>query len=238
MNQSFNSLIKTYPDLEVCKEDLDKSFTILKHSYSQNGKMLICGNGGSAADSEHIVGELMKGFISKRPLPKAMRERFKSMFPEEGDFLADHLQGALPAISLVSHSALITAFCNDVSAETVFAQQVYGYGRKEDVLLAISTSGNSANVVRAVQVAKVLSLGTIGLTGKNGGKLAELCDATIKVPRELTHQIQELHLPVYHALCISLEEEFFGGSTDNAELHEKNTTTLTSKTKDSNEIYR
>ncbi len=210
MTQAIEDLIKTYPDLEVCRQDLEESCAILKNSIRSKGKLLICGNGGSAGDSEHIVGELMKGFISKRPLPEEMRQRFRDAFPEEGDFLADHLQGAIPAISLVSHSALITAFINDVTAETVYAQQVYGYGQETDTLLAISTSGNSANVVRAVQVAKVLGLATIGLTGRKGGKLLDLCDVTIRVPRELTHHIQELHLPVYHALCIALEDEFFG----------------------------
>lgn len=234
MTEAIHALIKSYPDLEVCRQDLNTAFEILKTSYTQNGKTLICGNGGSASDSEHIVGELMKGFISKRPLSENVRQKFREFFPEEGDYLADHLQGALPAISLVSHSALITAFSNDVSAETVFAQQVYGYGRPEDVLLAISTSGNSANVVRAVQVAKVMGLKTIGLTGRKGGKLAGLCDVNIIVPRELTHEIQELHLPVYHALCISLEEAFFSSS----EVKQETRRHEYKKNKDKNEIYR
>jgi D-sedoheptulose 7-phosphate isomerase len=209
MAPALNTLCDNIPDLAVCKEDLTHAFELLKNSYKQKGKLLICGNGGSAADSEHIAGELMKGFVSKRPIPDHIRRKFKDLFPEDGDFLADNLQGALPTISLVSHSALITAFINDVTAETVFAQQVYGYGQEGDALLAISTSGNSSNVVRAVQVAKALGLKTIGLTGQGGGKLAELCDVTIKAPRKLTHHIQELHLPIYHALCIALEEEFF-----------------------------
>jgi D-sedoheptulose 7-phosphate isomerase len=209
MAPALDTLCDSIPDLAVCKEDLNHAFELLRNSYKQKGKLLICGNGGSAADSEHIAGELMKGFISKRPIPDNIRRKFKDLFPEDGDFLADNLQGALPTISLVSHSALITAFINDVTAETVFAQQVYGYGQEGDALLAISTSGNSPNVVRAVQVAKALGLKTIGLTGQGGGKLAELCDVTIKAPRKLTHHIQELHLPIYHALCIALEEEFF-----------------------------
>lgn len=230
MIKAINTLIETYPDLEVCRQDLENSCNLLINSIRNKGKLLICGNGGSAGDSEHIVGELMKGFISKRPLPDHMRQRFKDAFPDEGDFLADHLQGAIPAISLVSHSALITAFINDVTAETVYAQQVYGYGRETDALLAISTSGNSANVVRAVQVAKVLGLSTIGLTGNKGGKLNELCDVTIRAPRELTHHIQELHLPIYHALCIALEEEFFGKKKERAPLLNK--TTQKNKIKD------
>lgn len=209
MVPAISKLIKTYPDLAVCQESLLGAFELLRDTYKKQGKMLVCGNGGSAADSEHIVGELMKGFISKRPLPASVREQFREYFPGEGDFLADHLQGALPSISLVSQSALIAAFANDVSAETVYAQQVYGYGQPGDALLGISTSGNSLNVVRAVQVARVRGLVTIGLTGSNGGKLSSLCDITIKVPREITHHVQELHLPVYHALCIALEQEFF-----------------------------
>jgi D-sedoheptulose 7-phosphate isomerase len=209
MTNAIATLISTYPALEVCRESLNRALDTLSETYRQGGKALLCGNGGSAADCEHIVGELMKGFISRRPLPDTVRQRFQQMFPEEGSYLADHLQGALPAISLVSHSALITAFANDVSAEMVYAQQVYGYGLPPDTLLAISTSGNSTNVVRAVQVAKVMKMRTIGLTGQGGGKLSELCDVTIRVPKELTHHIQELHLPVYHALCIGLEEEFF-----------------------------
>ncbi len=212
MTPAFEELYKHYPDLIFCREAFEGAYKLLREAYKQKGKLLICGNGGSAADSEHIAGELMKGFISKRPVPEHMRKKLKELFPEEGDFLADNLQGALPTISLVSHSALITAFINDVTAETVFAQQVYGYGQEGDALLAISTSGNSANVVRAVQVAKALNLKTIGLTGQGGGRLSELCEVTIKAPRKLTHQIQELHLPIYHALCIALEEEFFGQS--------------------------
>lgn len=217
MVASIDSLIRTYPDLHLCKNELNKAVELLTDSFRQGGKTLICGNGGSAADSEHIVGELMKGFISKRPLPEHIRQNFRQVFPQEGDYLADHLQGALPCISLLSHTALISAFSNDVCAEMVYAQQVYGYGNKGDVLLAISTSGNSANVVRAVQVAKVSGLVTIGLTGKQGGKLHDLCDVTIRVPRELTHRVQELHLPVYHALCIALEEEFFNKPAVNNE---------------------
>ncbi|MFP4093950.1 MAG: SIS domain-containing protein [Cyclobacteriaceae bacterium] len=212
MNPALVNLIQKYPDLEPCKSDLQKSLQFLKATYQNQGKLLICGNGGSAADCEHIVGELMKGFVSKRPLSGEERASFKKIFPEEGEYLADHLQGALPAISLVSHSALISAFTNDVSAETVFAQQVYGYGQASDVLLAISTSGNSINIIRAVQVARIKGVTTIGLSGKDGGRLKELCDVTIVVPRDNTAAIQELHLPIYHALCVALENEFFPSS--------------------------
>lgn len=203
------SMVTKYPELEACVPDIETAFARLKDTYRQGGKTLICGNGGSASDSEHIVGELMKGFMSRRPLPAAERSRFAELFPDEADFLADHLQGALPAISLVSHSALMTAYMNDVSAEMVFAQQVYGYGRSGDSLIGLSTSGNSANVVRAMQVAKMLGMTTIALTGQGGGKLGALCDVTIRVPWESTPDIQERHLPIYHALCRLLEEAFF-----------------------------
>ncbi|QHT64077.1 SIS domain-containing protein [Paenibacillus lycopersici] len=203
-------MVDRYPELQGCVPDIDKAYAYLADAYRGGGKLLVCGNGGSASDSEHIVGELMKGFMSKRPVPASFRETLTRLFPEEGELLCDRLQGALPAISLVSHSALITAFANDVSAETVFAQQVYGYGRAGDVLIGLSTSGNSLNVVRAMQVAKALGIRTIGLTGHGGGMMGELCDAAIRVPSDRTPDIQEWHLPIYHALCMMVEEAFFG----------------------------
>ncbi|MEK3724601.1 D-sedoheptulose-7-phosphate isomerase [Paenibacillus sp. FSL H8-0034] len=209
MSAVLDVMCDKYPELIVCLPDVEKAAELLKQTFHGGGKLLLCGNGGSASDSEHIVGELMKGFRSKRYLSDEARSSFLKQFPDAGDFLADHLQGALPAISLVSHSALITAYANDVSAEMIFAQQVYGYGKRGDTLLGLSTSGNSANVARAIQVAKVQGLHTIGLTGNQGGQMAELCDVTIRVPWELTPDIQERHLPIYHALCIMLEEEFF-----------------------------
>ncbi|MCR8634131.1 MULTISPECIES: D-sedoheptulose-7-phosphate isomerase [Paenibacillus] len=209
MNPTLSAMCDKYPELTVCIPDMEKAITLLKSAFHSDGKLLLCGNGGSASDSEHIVGELMKGFRSPRLLNDEDREPFLQQFPEEGNFLAGHLQGALPAISLVSHTALANAYANDVSSEMVFAQQVYGYGRTNDILLGISTSGNSLNVIRAVQVAKVRGLQTIGLTGRSGGRMAALCDVTIRVPWDLTPDIQERHLPIYHALCIVLEEEFF-----------------------------
>jgi phosphoheptose isomerase len=209
MNATLDAMCHKYPELATCLPDVEKAAALLKRTFHGGGKLLLCGNGGSASDSEHIVGELMKGFRSKRTLSDETRRSFLNHFPEDGDFLVDHLQGALPAISLVSHSALITAYANDVSAEMIFAQQVYGYGKPGDTLLGLSTSGNSANVKRAIQVAKVQGLNTIGLTGQHGGQMAELCDVTIRVPWDLTPDIQERHLPIYHALCIILEEEFF-----------------------------
>lgn len=203
-------LVDKYPELEVCLPDIDRMLAILATSYRNNGKLLICGNGGSAADSDHIVGELMKGFMSKRPLSQEESNDFTAMFPEDGVYLAGHLQGALPAISLVGSTALTSAYANDVAADMIYAQQVFGYGRPGDVLIGISTSGNSPNVIRALQTAKVRGLATIGLTGNLGGRMKEICDVTVRVPRDSTPDIQERHLPIYHAVCMWLEKEFFG----------------------------
>ncbi|TLS53639.1 SIS domain-containing protein [Paenibacillus antri] len=211
MNQALGALLEKYPDIASCQDDIVAAYEIMRESYANGGKALFCGNGGSASDSEHIVGELMKGFMSRRPVSDEERARWIEAYgEEEGRYLADHLQGGLPAISLVSHTALLTAFINDVAADMMFAQQVYGYGKPGDVLVGLSTSGNSANVMRAVQVAKLRGLKTIGLTGRAGGKMAEACDVTIRVPKDSTPDIQERHLPIYHAICIMLEEEFFG----------------------------
>ncbi|MFC0329274.1 SIS domain-containing protein [Paenibacillus sepulcri] len=205
----FSALSSKYPELDSCLSDIGKAYELLEGSYSMGGQVLVCGNGGSASDSEHIVGELMKGFMQKRPVPAAFREELGALFPGEEAEICDNLQGALPAISLVSHTALMTAFMNDVSADMVFAQQVYGYGRPGDALIGLSTSGNSRNVVRALQVAKAKGMKTIGLTGRTGGRMKELCDAVICVPWDSTPDIQERHLPIYHALCIALEDRFF-----------------------------
>ncbi len=202
-------LVNKYPELQVCVDDIREAAALIANSYRQGGKLLVCGNGGSSSDSDHIVGELMKGFMSKRPLPETMKQAFHQQFPTDGAYLADHLQGALPAISLTSATALISAYANDVAADMVYAQQVFGYGNPGDVCLGISTSGNSVNVIRALQTAKVRGLVTIGLTGQSGGKMDALCDITIKVPYDCTPDIQERHLPIYHAICILLELEFF-----------------------------
>ncbi|QHT61124.1 SIS domain-containing protein [Paenibacillus lycopersici] len=210
MKPALAKLYTKYPELEeACGADIVKSFELLKASFERGGKTLLCGNGGSAADCEHIVGELMKGFLLRRPIPQAFREQLRAVSPDSADYVANSLQGALPAISLVSHTALATAFANDMSPDLVFAQQVYGYGKPGDVLIGISTSGNSANVLHAVTVAKAAGLRTVGLTGRSGGRMRELCDATIRIPHDMTPDIQERHLPVYHALCILLEEAFF-----------------------------
>lgn len=204
-----HTLVRRYPELTDCLADIQAAFDLLRATFQRGGKVLVCGNGGSAADSEHIVGELMKGYRLPRPLPDAARRRILETWPEEGTYLADHLQGALPAISLVSQSALISAYANDVAADMVYAQQVYGYGRPGDALIAISTSGNAANVLHAVQVSRALGLGTIGLTGRDGGRLKTVCDVTIRIPADSTPAIQERHLPIYHTLCALLEEAFF-----------------------------
>lgn len=204
-----NDLLGRYPQLSVCKEDICHAFDLLSDSYKNNGKLLVCGNGGSAADAEHIVGELMKGFKNPRRLDGQYQERLKNVDDVLGDRLADQLQGALPAIALDGHSALTTAYMNDCDPLLCFAQQVNGYGKEGDVLLGISTSGNSKNVIYAAVTAKAKGMKVIGLTGKKDSKLSELADVCIQVPETETYKIQELHLPVYHCLCLMLEEEFF-----------------------------
>ena len=209
MHAILTDLIEPYPHLDVCTAAIQSAFEMVRTAYQHGNKLLLCGNGGSAADCEHIVGELMKGYLSKRPIRGEVRRKLAEAYGDQGIYLADHLQGALPAISLVSHSALLTAFANDVAADMAFAQQVYGYGRPGDVLSAISTSGNATNVLHAVQMARVLGVGTVGLTGQAGGALKTVCDIAIRVPGTQTTTIQEQHIAVYHALCAMLEAEFF-----------------------------
>lgn len=211
MEEQLNLLIERYPKLEVCKEDIKKAYELLEAAYSNGRKLLVCGNGGSASDSEHIVGELMKEFKLKRKVYSDHAAALKSIDPELGQVLADNLQGALPAISLTGHSSLQTAYMNDAVPELVFAQQVNGYGREGDVLLGISTSGNSKNVLYAAVNAKAKGLKVIGLTGAKENKLMKYADVCIRVPETETYKIQEYHLPVYHCLCLMLEEKFFGG---------------------------
>jgi D-sedoheptulose 7-phosphate isomerase len=198
--------------LGPCRQELERAFDLLAESFRRGGKVLVCGNGGSAADSEHIVGELMKGFHSRRPIPEADRARLARSAGEEGRYLAERLQGALPAISLVSQVSLSTAVANDVAADLVFAQQVYGYGREGDVLMGISTSGNAANVLHALRTARAFGVGTLGLTGEEGGRMKDLCQVLIRVPVSITPEVQVWHLRVYHTLCALLELEFFGQS--------------------------
>ena len=202
-------LISTYPELDICAADIQSAFEALRDCYRCGGKVLTCGNGGSAADAEHIAGELMKGYLLKRPVSEEMRAKLIAASPEDGDYLADHLQGALPAISLVSQTSLLSAIANDTAADMVYAQQVYAYGREGDAIIGISTSGNARNVIHALEVARTLGLHTIGLTGSTGGALKPLCEVCICVPAENTPAIQERHLPIFHVLCAMLEEEFF-----------------------------
>ena len=204
------TLFERYPALRECEAQLRAALDILVTAFASGNKLLICGNGGSAADCEHIVGELLKGFLKPRPLPAEPRQRLAESAGELGHDIAGKLQGALPAISLVSQTAIMTAVVNDTAGDMIFAQQVYGLAKPGDVLLAITTSGNSANVINAVAVAKAFGVKTIALTGRSGGRLAQMTDAAIRVPAESTAEIQELHLPVYHWLAAAAEEEFFG----------------------------
>ncbi|MEN6348499.1 MAG: SIS domain-containing protein [Syntrophomonas sp.] len=201
--------IINYPLLEKCRDSIIEAFLIIKKCYCEGGKVLICGNGGSAADCEHIVAELMKGFLLKRPITSVDAEKIRTAFPEEGIYLTENLQGALPAISLVSQYSLYTALVNDVQADMVYAQQVFGYAREGDVLIGISTSGNSQNVVNAIKVAQAFNITTIGITGETNGTIKKFCDCIIEVPATQTSRIQELHMPVYHTLCAMLEAHFF-----------------------------
>ncbi len=210
INNHIESLVGRYPLLAVCKEPIQEAYDLLKSAYSEGCKLLVCGNGGSASDSEHIVGELMKEFKLKRKIYKDQAEAMKQIDLELGTVLANHLQGALPTISLTGHSSLTTAFMNDSLPDLIFAQQVYGYGKPHDVFLGISTSGNSRNVLYAAVAAKAKDMKVIGLTGQRHCRLAELADICIQVPETETYKIQELHLPVYHCLCMMLEEHFFG----------------------------
>lgn len=210
LEQHIDHLIDRYPKLIVCRDDIMKAYELLETAYSNGRKLLVSGNGGSASDSEHIVGELMKEFKLKRKVFSEQAEALKMVDAELGQTLAEHLQGALPTISLTGHSSLTTAFMNDAMPELVFAQQVNGYGKPGDVYLGISTSGNSKNVLYAAVNAKAKGLKVIGLTGAKENKLMKYADVCIRVPETETYKIQELHLPVYHCLCLMLEDRFFG----------------------------
>ncbi|MBE3559446.1 MAG: SIS domain-containing protein [Ktedonobacteraceae bacterium] len=209
MYAQLETLVQRYPALQHCATEIARAIDVLADAFRRGGKLLVCGNGGSAADSEHIVGELMKNFHVRRPLAPDVQKRLVAMYADEGAYLAGRLQGALPALALTSQVALTLAISNDIAGEMVFAQQVYGYGRAGDVVLGISTSGTSRNVCHALRVGRALRMHTIGLTGENGGAFPQLCDVTIRVPARTVDQIQELHLPVYHAICATLEELFF-----------------------------
>ena len=203
-------LMERYPVLECCKNDIIDAFDLLGDTYSKEGKMLICGNGGSAADAEHIVGELMKGFRYSRKLLSTEVDNLQKIDIEMGKVLAENLQSALPAIALDGHPALSTAYMNDCEPLLCFAQQVNGLGRQGDVLFGISTSGNSKNVLYAAVTAKSKGMKVVGLTGAKDSKLSALADVSIRVSETETYMVRELHLPVYHCLCLMLEEKFFG----------------------------
>ena len=194
-----DDLVKRYPELEKCLVDIKKTVDLMIETYENGGKILICGNGGSCADCEHIVGELMKGFLLKREVSD---ERIP-------DDIRGKLQGALPAISLPSQTAVLSAYINDVDPEMMYAQMLYGYARENDLFIGLSTTGNSKNVVNAAKVAKALNIKTVAMTGEKESKLSDICDVTIKAPATETYKIQELHLPVYHYLCVEVEKRFF-----------------------------
>lgn len=210
-NQSYiESLIIRYPQLDKCREEIVNSYFVMEECYENGGKVLIAGNGGSAADSEHIAGELMKRFQLPRPVEADFAAKLREIDAVRGANLAKNLERTLMAIPLVAHEALTTAYINDVDGLGVFAQQLYGYGRNGDVFIGISTSGNSQNIMNATVVARAMGIKVIGLTGTTGGELASVADVTVRVPEEETYLIQELHLPVYHCWCHMLEEHFFG----------------------------
>lgn len=206
--ETLNALFTNYPELRSCEDEVRAAAELVLSSFKSGGKLMACGNGGSAADSEHVVGELMKSFRFKRSVDPAFAKAYRGA---NGADAPSWLEGALPAISLVSQTALSTAFGNDEAAVGVFAQQVYGYGEEGDVLLAISTSGNSANVVEAAKVARAKGVRVVSLTGSRESALTALSDVCVRVPWDEVFRVQELHLPVYHALCAAVEAELFGG---------------------------
>ena len=203
-------LISRYPILSKIEQEIIEAYLLMEACYKNGGKLLIAGNGGSAADAEHIAGELMKRFKRPSPVKGEFAERLKQIDRERGVGLANNLECSLMAIPLVAHEALTTAYINDVDGLGVFAQQLFGYGKTGDVFLGISTSGNSENIMNATVVARAMGIKVIGLTGMTGGELAEVADVVVKAPEEETYMIQELHLPIYHCWCLMLEEKFFG----------------------------
>ena len=212
VEQIYTQLFINYPLLDGCKDDIRNTFFLLQSCYSNKGKLLICGNGGSAADADHIVGELLKGFRVLRPINDKFLTKLKSFYPEDGLDLGRKIQEALPAISLTGHPAFSTAFANDISPDTIFAQQVYAFGDETDILLAISTSGNSRNVINAIKISRAKGMKSISLTGQTGGEIKKISDVAICVPSSQTDRIQELHRPIYHAICAMLEAEFFSAT--------------------------
>lgn len=209
MEETFQVFYERYPKLKSYDKKIKEAYKVMEESYSKKNKLLICGNGGSASDSDHIVGELMKSFLFKRKIEESISVKLKNQFGDDGLFLAENLEGALPAIAVTQHTALNSAFLNDVSGELIYAQQVYGYGEQGDVLLGISTSGKAKNVLAAFKVAKVKDIKTIAITGSNPNPLSKLCDVIIQLPSNETTYIQEQTIPIYHLLCNLLEKHFF-----------------------------
>lgn len=207
--QEIQILINRYPSLEGMRNNLIEAVQTLRDCFSSGGKLLTCGNGGSAADSLHIVGELMKSFARNRKVSPDLQEKLREQWGDIAEYYIENLQRTLPANSLVNEVSLLTAYGNDNTSDLAFAQQVMGYGREGDVLLGISTSGNSQNVLHAARIARTLGMTVISLTGESGGKLKELSDVLLAVPSTVTYQIQEYHLPIYHTICLVLESEFF-----------------------------
>jgi D-sedoheptulose 7-phosphate isomerase len=210
LNVHLNLLGERYPVLVPMKEQIAAFFDVIRESYENGGKLIIGGNGGSCSDAEHIVGELMKGFKLLRPLDDVARQKLCAVDPVLGAELADKLQGGLPAVALSSHPALNTAYLNDVSGDMMYAQQVNSLGKPGDVFLAITTSGTALNLRYAAVTAKAKGMKVLALTGKTGGAFNDLADINLVMPCNETYQIQELHLPVYHCLCLLLEDHFFG----------------------------
>ena len=205
----YKRLLERYPELNACAGEIYAAGEVLKTAAKGGNKILICGNGGSAADADHITGELLKSFCKKRPIDKELAGKLAQLDCNAGEELAKKLQGGVQAIALTHHTALTTAFGNDVDPAMVFAQQCHVFGKEGDVFWGISTSGNARNVYFAALVAKAQGLKLIGMTGKNGGKLKTICDVCITVPRLETYEVQELHLPVYHALCLYIEDSLW-----------------------------
>lgn len=202
-------LFERYPSLRSCESALDAALELMRKTYRNGGVIYVCGNGGSCSDSDHIVGELMKGFLLRRPPLAGESETLRELFPEHEN-ISEKFQRAIPAVSLTAQGAILSAFANDVDPDFVYAQLVYGYAHENDLVIGLSTSGNSANVVNAIKAAKMRSAATIAMTGARESKLSALSDVTLRAPETETFKIQELHLPMYHYLCAALEQELFG----------------------------
>ncbi len=209
MNKILDRLIERYPELRESVAAIERTYVMITESLERGGMFFVCGNGGSAADSEHIVGELMKGFVKKRPINKELKEQYRELFGDEGTDIAAKLQGGLKAVALTSHPALASAFLNDVDGTLIYAQQLNALGSKGDVLMGISCSGNAGNVKKAMMVAKVKGIQTVLLTGNKKGSCTDFADCVIGAPCCDTYMVQEYHLPIYHALCLMIEEHFY-----------------------------